>query len=278
MVAILTDSTSDLSPALVARYNLEIVPLQVHIGERTLDDSFDFTPDDLFTLVETSDELPKTASPSVGTFLRQFEAHEASVYVGISSELSASVRNAQLAAEQVDDREIHVVDSLTLSSGVGLLAIYAAELRNAGDTAEEIAHKVRAARSRVRMSFLIDTMRYLYMGGRCTALQNLMGTLLNIRPIIYGRRDGTLDVKEKVRGSARRGLRALLDDFEAHVDEIDLRRVFVTHSSYPEGAERLVDALNEVADIGELLVTEAGAVVSSHCGPGTVGILYMLQP
>ena len=172
---------------------------------------------------------------------------------------------------------IHIVDSLNLSSGLGLLTLLAADLRDRGLSVEEIETAVREARLRVRMSFVIDTMKYLYMGGRCTALQSFFGGLLKIRPIIYAQPDGTLGVKEKVRGSRKRALESLLQDFEAHLSALDPARVFVTHSAAEEDAAFLADELAQRADFDEIFVTEAGAVVSSHCGPGTIGILYMIR-
>jgi len=275
LVKILTDSTSDLSPALVERYNIGVIPLKVHFGGESLTDDFNFTPADLFARVEAHGELPKTSAPSVGDFLERFESSEQGIYIGISSQLSASVGNAQVAAQTFSDGRASVVDSRTLSSGIGLLTLLAADLREAGYDLDAIVEQVRAAVPRVKMSFVIDTMDYLYKGGRCNALQHLAGSLLKLHPVIYALSDGSLDVKKTVRGSRKRALHSLLDDFESNLEMIDLRRVFITHSAYPEGAEVLKTALLEMAPIEDLLVTEAGAVVSSHCGPKTIGILYM---
>ena len=277
MIRIFTDSTSDLSQALVTERDIGVIPLRVHIGGADFQDEFDFTPTDLFGQVEECGEMPKTSAPSVGSFLEQFRREESSLYIGISSQLSASVGNAKVAAKMLPEGHARVIDSRTLSSGIGLLALLAADLRDAGHDLDEIERRVRDAVSRVKMSFVIDTMDYLYKGGRCTAIQHLVGSLLKLHPVICALPDGTLDVKETLRGSRKRALRSLIADFEANRDAIDLRRVFVTHSAYPEGAETLTAALSELAPIEELLVTEAGAVVSSHCGPKTIGILYMTR-
>ncbi|MGC9400555.1 MAG: DegV family protein [Anaerolineae bacterium] len=278
MIKIFTDSTSDLTAALVTQHDVEVIPLNVHVGGRSFRDSFDFTPTDLFALVETHGELPKTSAPSVGDFLTHFRREMPGVYVGISSQLSASVRNAQAAAQLLSNGHVRVIDTHTLSSGVGMLALLAADLRDAGHDVDEIERRVRAAASRVRVSFVIDTMDYLYKGGRCTALQHLVGSLLKIRPVIYVRPDGRLDVRAKVRGSRQRALHALVEDFEAHLPTLDRRRVFITHSAYSEGAGQLRAALTALAPDAEISVTEAGAVVSSHCGPKTIGVIYMSEP
>ncbi len=277
MVHIVTDSTSDLTPALIARHRLSVVPLSVHLAGQTFLDDFSVSGPELFARVEALGELPKTAAPSVGQYVAAFDVPDDVVYIGISSKLSASVANARLAAETLPAGKVRVIDSLNLSTGLGLLVLRAADLRDQGASAAEIEQGVLAALPHVRTSFVIDTMKYLYMGGRCTALQSLMGGLLQIRPVIYARPDGTLGVKEKVRGSRQRVLDSLLRDFEAHRDAIDLQRVCITHPASDEDAAYLAEALAQRAPIAEVLITRAGAVVSSHCGPGTIGVQYLLN-
>ena len=277
MVHIFTDSTSDLSPELIASYNINVVPLTVHIADRTFHDDFSVSGKELFAMVDATGQLPTTSAPSVGEFTAAFDRPGEVIYIGISSKLSASVANARLAAETFPAGKVRVIDSLNLSTGAGLLVLHAADLRDQGASAEEIEREVLAAVPKVRTSFVIDTMRYLYMGGRCTALQSLMGGLLQIRPVIYARPDGVLDVKDKIRGSRARTLDAMLRDFQAHRDEVDLRRVFITHAESAEDAAFLSAALAQLAPIQEISITSAGAVVSCHCGPGTIGVLYLLK-
>jgi len=277
MVHIFTDSTSDLSPELIARYNINVVPLTVHIADKTFRDDFSVSGKELFAMVDATGQLPTTSAPSVGEFTAAFDRPGEVIYIGISSKLSASVANARLAAETFPAGKVRVIDSLNLSTGAGLLVLHAADLRDQGASAEEIEREVLAAVPKVRTSFVIDTMRYLYMGGRCTALQSLMGGLLQIRPVIYARPDGVLDVKDKIRGSRARTLDSMLRDFQAHRDEVDLRRVFITHAESAEDAAFLSAALAQLAPIQEISITSAGAVVSCHCGPGTIGVLYLLK-
>ncbi len=277
MVHIFTDSTSDLSPELIARYNINVVPLTVHIADKTFRDDFSVSGKELFAMVDATGQLPTTSAPSVGEFTAAFDRPGEVIYIGISSKLSASVANARLAAETFPAGKVRVIDSLNLSTGAGLLVLHAADLRDQGASAEEIEREVLATVPKVRTSFVIDTMRYLYMGGRCTALQSLMGGLLQIRPVIYARPDGVLDVKDKIRGSRARTLDSMLRDFQAHRDEVDLRRVFITHAESAEDAAFLSAALAQLAPIQEISITSAGAVVSCHCGPGTIGVLYLLK-
>ena len=201
---------------------------------------------------------------------------EEGVFIGIASCLSGTVDQARVAARE-SDVAVRVVDSLTLSTGVVLLAMLAADLRAAGKDADEIASCVAAALPKVRMSFVLEVFIHLYLGGRCSALQSLPSNVLAIRPVITCLPDRTLGIEGKVHGNRRRALRALICDFHAQVNEVDLRRVFVTHSGCPEDAEDLARQLASIAPIDEPLVTEAGAVVASHCGSGTIGVLYLTR-
>ncbi|MDY0018695.1 MAG: DegV family protein [Anaerolineae bacterium] len=277
MVNIVTDSTADLGPELVERHHIHVVPLWVHLGEHSLKDDFAVTPERLFEFAETSNELPKTAAPSVAEFMQVFGLPGETVYIGISSRLSASVMNGRNAAQTFEEGKVRVVDSLNLSTGLGLLALKAADLRDQGKNAKEIERALTEAIPKVQMSFALDTLKYLYMGGRCTALQSLVGGVLKIRPVISARPDGTLGVKDKVRGTRKRALESMLVDFQEHLPEVDLQRVFVTHSGCADDAAFLCGELAKLAPIEEILITRAGAVISSHCGPGTIGILYMLK-
>jgi DegV family protein with EDD domain len=124
---------------------------------------------------------------------------------------------------------------------------------------------------------MVETMEYLYKGGRCSALQAVVGSMLKIRPIIEVRRDGTMGVKEKVRGPRQKGLQSILDDFAAHVPELDRKRVFITHAGCDADVEFLRGEVERLAHPGEIRVTLTGGVISSHCGPGTIGVLYMVK-
>jgi DegV family protein with EDD domain len=278
MVNIITDSTSDLSPDIAAEFNLQVVPLSVTIGGEVYFDGVDILQKDLFTLVKKHGELPKTAAPSVGEFTKAFDRPDESIFIGISSNLSATIQNAILASEMQPAGKVTIIDSLNLSTGVGLLVLRAAELRDRGLPVETIKKEILAAIPKVRTSFVIDTMEYLYKGGRCTALQAFAGSVLKIHPIIEVQKDGLLGVKEKARGTLRKGYQNMLDDFEAHLPELDRQRVFVTHTcDGSEDVQFLVEEVKRIASPQEVRITQAGSVISSHCGPGTAGILYFVE-
>ena len=278
MVNIITDSTSDLGADIAAEFNLTIIPLSVTIGGKVYQDGVDIQQKDLFALVQKYGELPKTAAPSMGEFITAFDRPGESLFVGISSRLSATIQNARLAAKMLPVGKARVVDSLNLSTGVGLLALRAAKLRDRGLSAEQIETELLNSTPKVRTSFVIDTMEYLYKGGRCSALQAIAGSVLKIHPIIEVHTDGTLGVKEKAHGTLQRGYQMILDDFESHLAELNRERVFVTTTNEnEEEVQILVKGVRRIAAPKDIRVTQAGSVISSHCGPRTAGILYFVN-
>jgi len=277
MINIITDSTSDLGIEIAAEFNLSVIPLSVTIGGEVYHDGVDIHQKDLFVLVEKFGELPKTAAPSVGEFIKIFDRPGESIFVGISSKLSATIQNAILAAESFPAGKVRVIDSLNLSTGVGLLALRAAGLRDQGASAEQVEKELQASVAKLHTSFVIDTMEYIHKGGRCTAIQAIAGSVLKIHPIIEVNQDGTLGVKEKARGTRQKGIQRMLDDFTTHLDELDPERVFVTHSSSDEDAEFLKCEIIRLAAPKDVRITQAGSVISSHCGPGTIGILFFVK-
>ncbi len=278
MVQVLTDSCSDLSQELIRRFNIAVIPLSVFVAGKTYLDGINITLEELFEQVNQSGQLPKTSAPSVANFIDFFsQFDEEMICITIGAKLSATYQSAKIATESLPDRKIHIIDSANLSTGIGLLVCKAAELRDQGLNAEQIVSQIQQTVGKVRTSFVVDTLDYLYMGGRCSAVQNIVGSLLKIRPVIEVRRDGTLGVKEKLRGTRRRALDTLLENFKDNLPEIDLHRVFVTHSGCEADAIYLKDGLNQLAEIEEICITRAGATIASHCGPNTIGILYLTR-
>jgi DegV family protein with EDD domain len=277
MVSIITDSTSDLGSDLAARRQIRVIPLYVYANNHLYRDGVDITMQELFHSVEATGRLPKTSAPPVADFMERFDQPGESVYIGLSSQLSATVQNALLAKQNCAPGKVHVVDSLNLSTGIGLLALKAADWRDEGLPAAEISQRVSALVPKVRTAFVIETLDYLYKGGRCSAVQNLMGSLLHIRPVIAVRPDGTLGVKGRTRGTRQKALQFMLDDFRENLEQINLERVFITHTSPQADAEYLCAELLKIAPIQQVHITNASSVVSSHCGPGTIGILYLMN-
>lgn len=274
MVKIITDSCCDLSPEIVARYDIEVIPLSVLVHGTNHLDGIDLNAAQLFEAVKKFGELPKTSAPSVAAFSQVFTKYPEFIYIGISSKLSATFQSAHLALEAIGNSNGRLIDSLNLSAGIGLLVIRAAELAKEGKTLDEIVQSIESLIAKTKSSFVIDTLDYLHMGGRCSSLEHVVGSLLKLRPVIEVRADGTLGVREKVSGSRRKALNALVADFSKHKDDIDPRRVFITHAASPDDALTLKSELESILNIREIHITEAGSTISSHCGPNTIGILY----
>lgn len=272
---IFTDSCADLSPEQVKKFNIHVIPLGVFINGKTFSDGVNITTQELFDHVKASGKLPNTSAPSMAAFYEAFKPHEESIYIGISSKLSASNQNALLAAKNLPENDIRVFDSLNLSTGIGLLVLRAAEIRDKGKSLDEIEQSLQKLTAKVNTSFVIDTLDYLFMGGRCTSMEHIMGSILKIRPVIEVKSDGTLGVKEKISGSRKKALDSMLNDFKSKLPNIDLDRVFLTHAMSDSDSIYLQEELLKLAPIKEICITNAGATISSHCGPNCIGILFL---
>jgi len=282
MVCIITDSTCDLGTTITSKANIHTVPLYVNINGTNYIDGVTITTPDLFKSVDETGLLPKTSAPTVADFQKALAVFDETICITLSSKLSATYQNALLAQEglhrgESSDHRNFVIDSLNLSTGIGLLVLKAATMRDQGLPTAEIAARIQEMIPKVRTSFVVNTLDYLYKGGRCSAVQNIMGSLLSIRPIIAIRPDGTLGIKEKVRGSRMKALQAMLNSFAQDLANLDLDQVFVTHTSSDEDAEYLKSEILKLAPVRNVTITTAGSVIASHCGPGTIGILYMLK-
>ena len=276
MIHILTDSCADLNQELLERHKIRSIPLQIFINDQNYYDG-ELTSQELFSLVSQTGQLPKTSAPSIQEFINFFTPADRGIFIGISSQLSATIHASRLAISELTNQNIQIIDSLSLSTGIGMLVLKAADLRDAGWDIDDIASEITKTIPKIRTSFIIDTMDYLYKGGRCTALQAIFGSMLKIRPVIEVRRDGTLGVKDKIRGRRNKALDSLLSDFQANLPNINLKRVFVTCTDCHEDSKYLKEELLKFAPIEEVLITTAGATIASHCGPGTLGVIYSLN-
>jgi DegV family protein with EDD domain len=276
-VKIFSDSTCDLSPELVEKYQIGIIPLYVLFGDKSYRDGIDITTPQLYEKVEETGSLPKTAAPSPGDFILAFKPHieagEDIVYVGLSAEFSATLNNARLAAQEFPPGRVEVVDSRNLSTGIGLLVLKAADFAAEGMDARTVAEKVRELVPKVETEFIIDTLDYLHKGGRCSGLTRFVGTMLKIRPSIKVV-DGKMVPAQKFRGTRKKALTGLLNTALAMKDQISPERIFVTHS-ISDDAPFLKEELLKHVDAQEVLITQAGCVISSHCGRNTIGILFI---
>ncbi|WP_410769817.1 DegV family protein [Fontibacillus sp. BL9] len=276
-IKIFADSTCDLPPAWIQKYDIGIVPLYVTFGETNYRDGVDLNTPQLYEKVDESGRLPKTAAPSPADFMKAFssfiQAGRQILYISLSSELSSTYQNALIAATEFPEGQVTVFDSLNLSTGIGLQVMKAVRAAADGKSVPEIVALLDAVRPRVETEFVIDSLDYLYKGGRCSGMQNLVGSLLRIRPVIKVI-DGKMTPAYKIRGSREKALDQLLDNALSRIPEMDNDLIFITHSLADEDAVHLQKALQSKTGAREVAVSNAGCVISSHCGAKTIGILY----
>lgn len=278
-VKLFADSTCDLSPELLKRYDISVIPMYVTLGDDSRRDGVDVTLEEVFAYTDRTKQTPKTAAVTIADFMEAFkpyaDAGQEIVYVGISSKFSSSVPNAIIASREFTKGKIEVVDSMNLSTGIGLLLVMAGELIESGVGAAEVAGMVREATPRVRASFIIDTLLYLYRGGRCSALQAFGANALSLKPSIVVD-DGAMRPDKKYRGNIVRCAEKYASDILAGATNADCRHVFITYSPSEEEIVKVVRSLVESAGtFEEIHMTSAGCVIASHCGPNTIGVLYM---
>ena len=276
-IKITSDSTCDLSREQIAKYDVHILPLAVAMGENNYRDGVDITPEQIYAHVAKGGDLPKTAANNIADYAEVFakysKEYDAVIHLNISAEFSSCHQNACLAAEEFEN--VYVVDSRNLSTGHGLLVIRAYELAEAGKTGAEIAEELRGMVDRVDASFILNQLEYLKKGGRCSALAVLGANMLKLKPCIEVK-DGKMGVGKKYRGAFDKSMKDYIHDRLADRDDLELDRVFVTHSGIDkELIDLAVNTVRELQPFKEICVTQAGCTVSSHCGPDTIGVLYI---
>ncbi len=277
MIKITADSTCDLSQELIEKYNIAISPLHVLIDEDDYLDGVTITPNDLFHKVENENKSCSTTAVNTYEYEQFFaqynETHDAIIHISLGMGFSSSYQNANLAAQNFSN--VYIVDSANLSTGSGLLVLEASDLANKGATPSDIIDRLNEMKSKVNASFVIDKMDYLKRGGRCSSVEAFGAALLKIKPSIEVI-NGKMEVGKKYRGSFKSSLEKYLKDrFEA-IDLIDSKRVFITHPAVDEELvtfiKELITSYNHFNDVH---VTNAGCTISSHCGPHTLGVLYV---
>lgn len=282
MVKIISDSTCDLSPELVAKYEIDILPLHILLGEEEYEDGKNITPEQIFAWSDEHRTTPKTSAPSLAAAVELFrpyvEEGREIVCFSISGSMSTSGNVMRLAAEELEATDrIRVVDSANLSTGIGLLVIEAAIMAQNHHTAAEIVSAMEALKPNVRASFVVDTLTYLYHGGRCNAVAAMAGGVLKLHPRIVVE-NGAMNASKKYRGKIASVILSYVKDMEDSLKNARPDRVFITHSGCDRAiVEEVRSYLEGLGIFQEILETRAGGVISSHCGPGTLGVLFIAK-
>lgn len=282
MIKVISDSTCDLSPELVQKYDISILPLHVILGEEEHLDGIDITPDELYKWSDANKTTPKTSAPSIEDAVNLFKPYidngDEIISFSISSDMSTSNNCMHLAAAELDAEDrISVIDSANLSTGIGLLVVHAAILAKEGKPRSEIVAEIEELIPKVRASFVVDTLTYLHRGGRCSGLAAMAGGMLKLHPRIYVE-NGKMDAGKKYRGKYSEIVLQYAKDMEPSIMTARKDRVFITHSGIEETTiESVKEYLKSLNIFDEILVTRAGSVVSSHCGYGTLGVLFIVK-
>lgn len=280
MVKIIADSTCDLSKELIEKYNIRILPLHILLGEDEYEDGVNISTEEIFAWSDENKSTPKTSAPSIEHAMEIFEeelknASELVVFT-ISEDMSTSANVCRMAADELDATDrVYVVNSQNLSTGIGLSVIEAAIMAQDGKSGKEIVESVNAIIPKVRASFVVDTLEYLYRGGRCSGLSAMLGAAIKLHPRIVVK-DGKMSSDKKYRGKMKSVISSYAKDLESELLTAKKDRVFITHTSNDrEVIDSVRTYLESLNVFDEILETRAGGVISSHCGPGTLGVLFI---
>lgn len=279
-VVITADSTCDLPAHLIKENHIVIIPLSVLLGDNSYKDGVDIFPDDIYRYVEKTGVLPKTAAVSPAQYISVFDEitsqGKAVVHIGLSSAISSSFHNACLAAEEFDD--VYCVDSKNLCTAMGLLVLKACDFRAKGFDAKKIANRVSSIVPKVCATFIVDNLEYLHKGGRCSGVVKFSANILGIKPsIAVDTKTGTMDVSKKYRGKMDIVYRQYVNDCLKDVGRIDTSRIVIANSGGIEN-ETIAFAKGMIEGKGKfenIIQSDAGCTISSHCGPKTLAIFYI---
>ena len=274
-IIISAETTIDLSPELLKKYNISVIPFTVNLGEQVGKDG-EITPEDIFKYVDETGVLPKTSAINAFEYEAYFKKlrkeYDAVIHISLSEKISSAINNARSVAEKM--KGVYVIDSRSLSTGIALSAIYACELVEKGLDPEEIVKKVEHRTHKVQASFVVNTLSYLHKGGRCTGLQKLGAMLLRLKPQIV-LKHGEMVPGKRYRGKSISCVEEYCKDTLNEFNNPDKSIVFITHShATPEMVQVCREWLQD-RGFKTIYETVAGATITSHCGPRTIGILYI---
>lgn len=277
-IRITADSTCDLSESLLQKYGISILPLNIVLDMKSYSDGEEISPDEIYVWSEKMHKTPKTAAVAYDRALEMASAFQKNgdemIFFGISESMSTTCNVMRMVKEELNYTGMYVIDSQNLSTGIGLQVLRAAELAGQGLAAQEIVTQIEQERGRVRASFVVERLDYLAMGGRCSSVVALFGGKLKLKPRIEVT-DGKMEAGKKYRGNQDKVILKYVQDMEMQLRQADPHRIFITHSGCEEAVIRSVEEyLKGLHHFEEILITRAGGVISSHCGPGTLGVLF----
>ena len=275
-IKIVADSTADLPKELLEKYDIEVIPLSVTLGENTYKDGQEICAQDIYNFYNEKKELPKTSAVSVLDYTEIFtpwvEKGYDIIHFCISSTMSSCYQNACIAAVELG--HVWSIDSANLSSGIGLLVLLAAELAAKGESAEVITRDIAEAKTRIDASFILNQLEFLHKGGRCSSVAALGANLLKLKPCIEVV-DGSMKVGKKYRGAYEKCALEYVRDRLLDNDNVDTKRIFITWAGVDEKLiKEIHKEVKKCHKFDEIIINEAGSTITGHCGPGTFGVLY----
>lgn len=282
MVKIISDSTCDLSDDLLKKYDVTLLSLHILLGEDEYLDRQNITSQEIYAWSDAHKTTPRTSAPSLDAAIELLAPYVKEgievVCFSISDDMSASGNVMRLAAEELNaSDQVKVINSMNLSTGIGLLVIEAAIMAQNGASAAEIVKQIENLRPLVRASFIVDTLVYLHRGGRCSGLAALAGSALKLHPRIVVE-NGRMKPEKKYRGNIGKVIMSYTKDMEQALLNAKTDSVFITHSDCDkEIVDEVRNYLESLHHFDEILETSAGGVISCHCGPGTLGVLFIAK-
>ena len=280
MIKIVSDSTCDLSKELIEKYDIQIVPLHIVLGEKEYLDGVEITPDEIYAWADANEDTPKTSAvgfeDAVNIVKQVKDTEDEMIVFTISGKMSTTANVFRMVIEELElENKVSVIDSANLSTGIGLMVLKAADMVKEGKNRAEICQVIEEVKGKVQASFVVDTLTYLHKGGRCSSVAALAGGVLKLHPKIVVA-DGAMTADKKYRGKMDKVILDYVKDMEDILKEANKERVFITHSGCEqEIIDKVYAYLKDMDYFNEILITRAGGVISSHCGYGTLGVLYI---
>ena len=281
MIKIAADSTCDLSRELIDKYKISIIPLHIVLDDKEYKDGVDITPDEIYAWSDKNSTTPKTSAVGFEDAMKAMEqivdSEDELIIFTISEKMSTTANVFRMAAEELEiEDKVSVIESANLSTGIGLLVIEAAAMAAEGRAREEITDFLEDMKPRVRSSFVVDTLTYLHRGGRCSSVAALAGGMLKLHPKIVVE-NGAMLATKKYRGKMDSVILDYAKEMAEDLKQAKKDRVFITHSGCnQETIDSVKEYLESLGQFEEILITRAGGVISSHCGPGTLGVLFIM--
>lgn len=280
-VKIIADSTCDLPRDLAEKYDIEIVPLHILLEDSSYEDGFNITPDDIYRWSDAHKATPTTSAPGIAEVMKSMEKfyrqYDQIVCFTIAATMSGTFNVFRLAAEELEiSSMVYIINSKNLSTGISLMVVKAALMAAEGKDGQAIFDEMLQYRKKIRTSFVVDTLTYLHRGGRCSGLASMAGSALHLHPVIAVA-DSAMHPGKKYRGSLEHVYPQYLTDLDPMLKNADKERVFVTYSGdFDDSIKKIMDLMKQYG-FREIIPARAGGVISSHCGPGAMGVVFAEQ-